>query len=742
MAPRFKRGSISKSKQGQSKTQRGDVAGSKHGTAAKFPQPCAYSPASNLGNAEPTPPSPPPPGRSPLGVIPGGGTLEAAEEPKLYYPKEKEATDRGPDSAPLLPRGSSLSEVTWQPFRAVRKVSSTPRLRDDEISFGRNRAAARQNSSCTSSVGSAETRQEDYCQTIPKLEGIILGSPDLSLTSKGTCGTRGSGKVIVPERKVSSIQGSIEIGDVEECSSIVTPKRSLSEYNTEVSLPGQNLQLSSLQLPPRPPTPMEFRQRSLSQGASSQSSFFSRGRSIIRARGGRNPRRRSAKRDISRGQRVPLFVPPSISSHQDHCMGPKTSPDQNSNVLELEPTIDFPKMVPQILSGEAPQNEILSQLKDLTDSVADIKIEQMRINKQLEDTNTQLKKFSEELQLEKDARVRNLAAYEETINSHITQAVGELSEAMESVAVTVAKISDSTANIGSRNSKASEGHDLKWSDAVEQEANDASVCTPTSTHTILSDKCFSGPSTTHTRGKSMGCDVGKENFGNPTGRGRSQTNPSTASWDQGHQRTSGWSGPPPNQKRGLWKRYRGGMSRRGSARGSGGGKYATPNFDGQRPLVPMGLQELTPADSYTHSHMHGGYEDQTHIHPAASTPGPSATRGQASGQQNRFPPRQSSMRHNHSFMRGGAGPSSHNCMPHRDFSPNYGSPLPRWGQGQPQPTFHHFQATQNPGNNPPSGQWPAANPEFNNPYKPWAGVSNWYHQVNAQGNNNMRSPPS
>ncbi|KLJ07973.1 hypothetical protein EMPG_16558 [Blastomyces silverae] len=741
MAPRFKGGTISKSQREQDKTQRGNVAGSKHGTAVEILQSCAYSPAGNLGNAEPKLPR----AKSPPGVIPSSNALEEVEEPTLYYPKEKEATDRCPDSAPLLPRGPSLPEVTGQPFRAVRKVSSTPRLRDDEIIFGRNRAAAQQNSSRASSVGSAETSQEDYCPTIPKLEGIILGSPDLSLTRKGTCGTRGSGKVIVPERKVSSVQGSIEIGDVEECSSTVTPKRTPNENNTEISLPGQNLQRLSLHLPPRPPTPVEFRQRSLSHGASSQSSFFSRGRSITRARRVRNPSRRSAKCDISRGRRVPFFVPHSINSHQDHLTAPETSPDQGSNAMEEPvPAIDHPKMVPQILSGEAPQNEILSQLKALTENVADIKIEQMKINKKLEDTNTHLKEFSKELQLEKDARVRSLAAYEETINTHITQVVGELGEAVESVAVTVAKISDSTANIGSGNSKASQGHDLKWSDAVEQEASDASVRTPTSTHTILSDKCYTGPSTIHNRGKSVGTDVDKGNVGNEIGRRRSQTNPSTASWDQDQQRPSGWRGPPPSQKRGFWKRPRGGMSRRGSASGNGGGKYATPNSDGHQPPVPTALQaqEVTPPNSYTRSHMHGGYEDQSRIHPAACTPDPSATRGQAPWQQNRFPPRQSSMRHNHSFMRGGAGPSSQNCMPHRDFSPNYGSPLPQWGQGRPQPTFHHFQGSQNPGNNPPGGQWPAANPEFNNAYKPWAGVSNWYHQVNPQGNNNIRSPPS
>ncbi|OJD27842.1 hypothetical protein ACJ73_00762 [Blastomyces percursus] len=741
MAPRLKRGSISKANQGHSRIQRGDDAGSNHETAAGFLQSCAYSPACNLGNAEPTQP---PPRKSPPDAIPRGNILEEAEKPRLYYPKEKGVTDRGPDSAPLLRRGSS-SEVTGQPFQAVRKVSSTPRLRDYEIIFGRNRTAAQQNSSRASSVGSAETRQEDYCRTIPKLEGIILGSPDLSLTKKGTCGTRGSGKVIVPERKASSVQGSIEIGDAEKSSNTVTPKRLPSESNTEISLPGQNLHLSSLQLPPRPPTAVEFRQRSLSQGANSQTSFFSCGRSITRARGVKNRRRSSAKCNISRTQRVvPFFVPHSFNSHHDHYMAPNASPGQDSNVTEPEPAIDSPNMVPQILSGEAPQNEILSQLKALTQSVADIKIQQMRINKQLEDTNTHLKKFSEELQLEKDARVRSLAVHEETINGHITQVVGELGEAVESVVVTVAKISDNTANIGSRNSKVSEGHDLKWSDAMEQEASDASVRTQTSTHTILSDKCYTGPSTTHNRGKSMGCDVGKENVGNPIGRGRSQTNPSTASRDQGQQRPSGWRGPPSSQKRGFWKRHRGGMGRRGSASGSGGGKYPTPNSDGQQQPAPMGLQaqEVTPPSSYSHPHMHGGYEDQPRIHPAARTPDPPATRGQASGQQHRFPPRQSSMRHNHSLMRGGIGPSSQNCMPHRDFSPNYGSPLPQWGQGRSQPTFHHFQATQHPSNNPPGGQWPAANPEFNNTYKPWAGVSNWYHQVNSQGNNNIRSPPS
>ncbi|PGG98092.1 hypothetical protein GX51_07004 [Blastomyces parvus] len=744
MAPRFKRGSISKSKRGQSKHQRGDLAGSKHRTAAELPPSSAYSSVGNLGNTEPMPQA----GKSPPGVIQRGNTLEEVEGPKIYYPKQKEATDRGPDSAPLLPSVYSLSEVVGQPFRAVRKASSTSRLRDDEITFGLNRAAAQQNSSPASSVGSAETPQENYCPTIPKLEGIILGSPDLSLTSKGTCGTRGSGKVIVPARKVSSVQGSIEIGDVQEpvcdSSSTVTPTRTPSENNTETSLPGQTLQRSSLQLPPRPPTPMEFRQRSRSQG-SSQSSFFSRGRSITRARGVRKPGRNFAKCDISRGQRVPFSIPPSIHSRQDHYMAPETSPDPGCNLAEEpERESDLPKMVPPILSREVPQNEILSQLKILTESVADIKIEQMRINVQLEDTNTHLKKVSEELQLENAARVRSLAAYEASINNHITQVVETLGEAVDCVAITVAKISDSTANTGPGNSKSSEVHDLRWSDDVEHDARDASARIPPSTHATFSDKCYAGPSTIHNRGKSLGGDVGKENFGSPIGRGRSHTNPSTTSRDQGQEGPSSWRGPPSSQKRGFWKRNRGGMSRRGSASGNGGGKYTMANSDGQQPPVSVALQPQaeTPPNSYTHFHTHGGYEDQSHIHPAARTLDPSATHGQASGQQNRFPPRQSSMRHNHSFMRGGAGPSSQNYMPHRDFNPNYGSPLPQSGQGPSQPTFHHLQAPQNPGNNPLGGQWPAVNPEVNNTYRPWAGVSNWYHQVNHQGNNNMRSPPN
>ncbi|PGH35542.1 hypothetical protein GX50_01644 [[Emmonsia] crescens] len=732
MAPKFKNHSTWKSKQGQKAAQGEDVSGSKHKMTAELLQPRTYSPK-NLGNSGPAPPPATPPA-----AITSCSILETAEDPQIYYPKEKKASDKSPDSAPLLPRGYSFSKVTEQPPRVMRKVSSTPRLRGDEFMFSGNRATAQTSSNPASSVGSAETPQEDYCLPLPKLEGIILGSPDLSLTRKGTCGTRGSGKLIVPERKISSSQGSVIIEDVEEyvcgSSSTVTPRRTPSENNTEVSLPRQNLTPSSQLM-----------------DASSHNSSFSRGRSKSRARGGvRNSSRNSAIYNIAHAQGLPFLVQPPIYSHHDHYMAPEISPGQDSNVVEQpEPAIDSAGMVPQVLSIEGtPQNEILLQLKTLSENVTGIKIEQMKIKKQLEDTNTQLKAFSEELQLENDATCRSLAAYEKNINNHITQVVGTLGEVMESVAIAVAKISDKTANISSENPKTSEGDDLKWSDDVEQEAHETSVRTPMTTYRAPFDQGDVRPSNAHSTDGRRGSDVNQEDVGSPIGRARSQTNPSVTgdtSQEQGQQQLGGWRGPPTTQKRGFWnhKRHNGGISRRGSATCSANRKAATPDSTGQHPPMPVApqAQGVTSPNSYAHSHTHGAYEDQSYIHPAARTPGPSTTYAPGSVQHRGFPPRQSSMRHNHTFMRGRAGPSNRNYMPHRDFSPNYGSPPQQSGPGQSQPGHPHFQANQNVGNTPSVGQWPVDNPEFN-AYRPWTGVSNWYHQVNPQGNNNMQSPPN
>ncbi|OJD16158.1 hypothetical protein AJ78_03647 [Emergomyces pasteurianus Ep9510] len=745
MAPKY----ISKAKRGKKSSQGGHPEGLKREITADPLQQQVFSPSS-VGNTGPAPS----PAKTQLAAMQSSYILERAQGPKVYYPKVKNAIDETPNSAPLLPRGYSYSDMTKQQFKTVRKVSSTPGLRGGEALFGRNQVTDQTSTSPASSEKSAETPQEDYCQPLPKLEGIILGSPGLSLTSKGTCGTRGSGKLIVPERKASNAQGSIKIEDSEEyvylSSGTETRRPTPSKNDPEISLPGQNLGLSSSQLPPQPHTPVESGQCSQSQGASSHNSSFSHARSISRARGERDSSSNPAISNISRTQGAPLFVQTPINSLHAHSMAPETSPDQDPNVAEqFDPAVEPGKTVSQVvLADETPQNEILSQLKSLAESVIGINIEQTKINKKLEDTNNHLQALSEELQLEKHTRFWNLAAYEKSINNHITQVVGSLGEAVESVAVTVAKIRDKTAKIGSDDLEANEGDDVKWSDLAEQETSDTFARAPVTTYRAPLDQGHGRPSTVQNTGGRRGSDGDKVNIGSPIRKADAPANPSVAedtSPEQGQPQVGGWRDPSTTQKRGFWshKRHNGGMSRRGSAGGNKNRKSAIPNFAEQHPSMAVApeVQELAASSSYSHTHMHGGYEGQPYNHHAIRDPGPSISYGHASGQHRGFPPRQSSLRHNHNYMRGGGGLSTRNYAPHRDFSPNYGSPSPLLGQGQPQPGHPQFQTTQNIGNTPPVGQWPAAHAEFN-VYRPWAGVSNWYHQVNPQRNINMQSPPN
>ncbi|KAG5301402.1 hypothetical protein I7I48_01401 [Histoplasma ohiense] len=515
-------------------------------------------------------------------------------------------------------------------------------------------------------------------------------------------------------------------------SSTVTPRRTSSENNTEVLLPGQNVHASLSQLPLRPPTPVEFRERPQSREVSSYSSFVPDGRSTSISSGVKISSSSSARGNKSRGQGPPFFVQPSIHSHHDHYMELETSSGKDSNVVEQSaPGVDSPKTIPQDLRVEGTaQNEILSQLKALAEDVAAIKIEQIRISKKLEDTNNHLKAFwGKPQQLESEAGIRSLASYEESITNHVTQRAGEFNEAVESVAITLAKISDNTANTISANPAARESDDLKWSDAVEQGSHDTTAGIPITTYITPVDQ--GRPSIVQGTGRMGENDVGKENAGGPMGRRRSQTSPSVrgdTAQDQGQQQFSNWHGPPASQKRGFWKRHYGGMSRRGSASGSGNRKFATPNSTGQQQPVSAASQVYT----------HGGYEAQSQIQPSSRNPG---THAHASGQYRGYPHRQFSMRHNQTSTRDGAVPSNQSYMPHRDFSPNYGSPPGHPGQGYSQVGFHRFHGTQNVGSSPEVGQWPAANTEFN-AHRPWAGVSNWYHQVNPQGNNDMQGPPN
>ncbi|EEH04192.1 predicted protein [Histoplasma capsulatum G186AR] len=752
MGPKPKNVCMLRFEQGQRAAQGEDLAAPERETMAELLQPLTYSPPRSRGISE----SAPPPATNPATVTTTSNIFEGPEEPKIYYPKEKKGTDREPDSAPLLPRWDSFSEVLGEPSRAVRKVSSTPRLQGEE--YGGNRRAAQPNFTPESSVGSAETPQEDYCQALPKLEGIILGSPDLSLTNKGTCGTRGSGKLVLPERRIPSAQGSVEMADVEfvcGSSSTVTPRRTSSENNTEVLLPGQNVHASLPQLPLRPPTPVEFRQRPQSREVSSYSSFVPDGRSTSISSGVKISSSSSARSNKSRGQGPPFFVQPSIHSHHDHYMELETSPGEDSNVVEQStPRDDSPKTVPQDLRVEGTaQNEILSQLKALAGDVAAIKIEQIRISKKLEDTNNHLKAFwGKPQQLESEEGIRSFASYEESITNHVTQGAGEFNEAVESVAISLAKIGDNTANTISANPAARESDDLKWSDAVEQGSHDTTAGIPITTYITPVDQ--GRPSIVQGTGRMGENDVGKENVGGPMGRRRSQTSPSVrgdTAQDQGQQQFSNWHGPPTSQKRGFWKRHNGGMSRRGSASGSGSRKcenlqgirfalrkklltchtVATPNSTGQQQPVSAASQVYT----------HGGYEAQSQIQPSSRNPGTHGAHAHASGQYRGYPHRQFSMRHNQTSTRDGAMPSNRSYMPHRDFSPNYGSPPGHPGQGYSQVGFHRFHGAQNVGSSPEIGQWPAANTEFN-VHRPWAGVSNWYHQVNPQGNNDMQGPPN
>ncbi|OAX84873.1 hypothetical protein ACJ72_00750 [Emergomyces africanus] len=739
MAPKFKKFSMSKAKRGQIAAQGRDPDCSKREITTEIPQPRSFPPGRG-GNSVMEPPS----AKPPPAVMQNRNISEPSQRPKIYYPKGKKATDKAPNSAPLLPRGHSFSGMTEQPLRTVRKVSSTPRLKGEQVLFGGNRATTQMSISPASSEESAESSQEDYCHPPPKLEGIILGSPDLSLTRKGTCGTRGSGKLIVPERKASSNQGSIRIDDSEEyvyrSGSTVSPRSVPCENDTQGWLPRQNLTPSSIQLHPHPPAPMGSGQLSQSQGASSHNSSFTHGRNISRIRGEKDSSRNPAISNKSQDQGGSVFVQTPIHMFHGHCMAPETSPGQDSNLEnQFEAVIQSEETFPQVLSLEgAPQNEIIFQLKSLSEKVAGIQIEQMKINKHLEDTNSQLQAFSEELQLARHARFWNLASYEKSINNHITQVVGAIGEAVESVAVTVAKISGRTAEIGFDDSKAGDGNGLEWSDAVEEEAHDTFARTPMTTYRAPFDQDHVGPSTVQNTGERRGSDGEKVNIGSPVRKVDSQTNPLATEdtpLEQVQQRVGSWRGPSTTQKRGFWshKRHNGRMNQRGSASGSRYRKAATPSSAGQHPSTPVApqAQEAASPSSYPHSQVRGGYEDQSYIHPATRGPVPTVAYGQASRQHTGFPPRQSSMRHHHTYMRGGGGPSNRNYPPHRDFSPNYGSSPPQSGQGQPQPNHLHFQATQNIGNNPPVGQWPAAQPEFN-AYRPWAGVSNWYHQLNPQ----------
>ncbi|EGC43786.1 conserved hypothetical protein [Histoplasma capsulatum var. duboisii H88] len=707
MGPKPKNVCMLRFEQGQKAAQGEDLAAPERETMAELLQPLTYSPPRSRGNSE----SAPPPATNPATVTTTSNIFEGPEEPKIYYPKEKKGTDREPDSAPLLPRWDSFSEMLGEPSRAVRKVSSTPRLQGEE--YGGNRRAAQPNFTPESSVGSAETPQEDYCQALPKLEGIILGSPDLSLTNKGTCGTRGSGKLVLPERRIPSAQASVEMAEVEfvcGSSSTVTPRRTSSENNTEVLLPGQNV------TPPCPSSPSAHRRQWNLDNAHN----LERLAPIV------------LSSPMAEAQAYPA---PSIHSHHDHYMEPETSPGEDSNVVEQSaPRDDSPKTVPQDLRVEGTaQNEILSQLKTLAGDVAAIKIEQIRISKKLEDTNNHLKAFwGNPQQLGSEEGIRSLASYEENIANHVTQGAGEFNEAVESVAISLAKISDNTANTISANPAARESDDLKWSDAVEQGSHDTTAGIPITTYITPVDQ--GRPSIVQGTGRMGENDAGKENVGGPMGRRRSQTSPSVrgdTAQDQGQQQFSNWHGPPTSQKRGFWKRHNGGMSRRGSASGSGSRKFATPNSTGQQQPVSAASQVYT----------HGGYEAQSQIQPPSRNQGTHGAHAHTSGQYRGYPHRQFSMRHNQISTRDGAMPSNRSYMPHRDFSPSYGSPAGHPGQGYSQVGFHRFHGAQNVGSSPEIGQWPAANTEFN-AHRPWAGVSNWYHQVNPQGNNDMQGPPN
>ncbi|PGH15438.1 hypothetical protein AJ79_02414 [Helicocarpus griseus UAMH5409] len=732
-------------KQGQKLAKEENIPAPKEQTTGEILQPRVYSPKAgdllvpkhrrppipltttidNVTRGKPTASTAPEvPAEPTPAATTSNDVLGPADQPKIYYPKEKRDNNGPPGSAPFLPRGESFTEVPEQYFDPpppARKVSSTPKLRGDEPILSGIAEAADEGSSPAPSEVSAETPQEEYFQPLPKVDGIILGSHELSLTRKGTCGTRGVGKLVVPERKISSSHGSIRNGDEEDSvcgssSSTVTAGRTSSEDNTEVSLPGQTV-TPSLKLPPRPPTPLNFEQHLCLQSANSQNRPFPRGTGKSRGGGQIKISKSASYANTARPQAAPSFPRQPFSCWQRNNKMSSPAPVTQDAKLAQQPEQPEPgnnskhAVISQQLTvaEDAPQNELVSCLKSLSEDVNGIKAEQLKISKHLEDINNHLKGLSGDILSEKDARAKSLAAHEKNINSHITEVVGVIGEAVDSVAVMVANISDKASNIGSANFSATEGGNFNWPDAVQS---------PDALYGTQSDQVDDSQSA-------------KRNGGAPTRRARSQTDPAIighAAGEQGQQRGAGANNNQATQKKGFWKRNNSGSSRRGGPGNNGHGSTSSFGNHPSQAVMQAGPEPVV-GNPYAYSQPQVNYEEQQPFHQPA--PGPSVPYGQAPVQHRGFPPRGSSMRQNNGYTRGGAKYSSNRNyaqqQQYRDLTPNYASPP----AGQPQ-----FQFNPNAPVHVHQGQqW---QPQYDQ-YKPWGGVSNWYQQVYQEGNDNPQN---
>ncbi|EEH44719.1 uncharacterized protein PADG_01008 [Paracoccidioides brasiliensis Pb18] len=699
--------------------------------------------------------------------------METAERPKIYYPKEKKDGDKPPLSAPLMQTENSYPELPAKRIgrlSTARKVSSNPELRGDEM-FGGNQGTVHTTLSPTSSDKSAETPEKEYYQSPPKLDGIILGSPELSLTNKGTCGTRGTARLVSPERRVTSVRGSIKLDEAEEyscwTSSTATFGRTPSENNTELSLPGQ-MSIINPHLPPRPPTPTEFRQSSQPQRLNSFNHSFFRGRSGSRIRKGRSCYRTSPFIHITRGQRA-LSAPqqPGIYSQQDNYVS-KPGVNEILNVAEQSGpeaidsnTTDTTKFL--TMSEEPPHKEIFAQLKALTNDVANIKMEELRILHQLEVVNTNVKILSEGLELEKRARFKSLATHDKSIKNHITLVVGELGEAVESVAAAVASISDMAGNIDQAYPNTSDDNITpNWSDVMEQEVGKTSVRTPATVCGTPFDPVDNEALTVRSAEEISNSRANDGSIGSPVARARSQTNPTFSrgiSEDQGQQQRGGFCGSQTGQKRGVWnpKRNNGGANRRGSSNNSNNKKgkslhaFSIPSkrlliIDPTAPVArPSGQHPPAPAATQAPALVSptftpGGFQAQSFVHPNSRVTGPLCALSQTPGNPVGFPPRQSSLGYNNSSVRGRPGNSNPIHIPFGNFNHGYAPVPPPSVPVVPHVGYPQFNNSQSFGNVPHAGQWPAANRVFT-PYRAWPSAANWYQQVYPNGNNNNINSP-